>query len=942
MDDFETYINDLKAAVDLIEVIGQDEPLEKHGNSFRGVRHDSLQVTPGKGLWNWHSRHIGGDVFTWLKEIRGWDFKRAVEELARRYNMPVPEWSKEDAQARIVAQARYDAFTVAATYFRGALRNSEAAIRYCKRRGWTGETVRDERIGYWGGDKAALAGEFKLHGIDPASPVARALLAIPAPMIVYVHSEFGSVRYITTRYPAIITETGAAFLVWNAETDTEIPCAFQDEATRKEALKRAREAGKRHYNLPVDLAGGRRAYWNNVAGPGNGDIVVVEGQADAVTLAQWGIPAVALCGVSIDDTVEGARLLHLLARHTTVYWATDCDDAGALAARRAADILGPLIRIVQWPDHDADDWLMHDAEHATAEAAAALLKNARPYVQIYAERIGQLPDYEKPEGLKRLVTLVSRMDDAEQAVWRKALSDAANISVRVYDRLLEVARGAGESDDDDEPEPLPFTAVGGIVDDVLLEMLYIPPEDQPANSIILQGGKTLFAVRHPDKRIETAPHFDHNGTRYYPLMPETPFLREGIVIFPQAIGELLEPHDLIMRIRTLIHKYVDVDEFYETLAAYYVLFTWFYDAFPTLSYLRVKGDAGSGKTRFLEVVGAMCYRTMFMNAGASVSAMFRIMNVVRGTLVLDEGDFQKSDESSDIAKLLNVGNQRRQAHISRSGSKERDFETEFFNVYGPKVISTRKSYDDNAIESRCLTKEMGAPTSRTDIPRNLPDTFWTVEVPALQAALLRYRLEHWSPDINRREIPIDDSVEPRLQQVTDSLKRMVHDPDLLRELNMFIRAYNNQMVLKRGMQTEAKVLEALYILSEIQGDTPESDRDFSLGTIAAIANDMIDYENDEPIEDWSRYKDKERHRKLSAKGTGLYITENLQLRTERKSSDRRRRYHVVWDAARIEALWERFGLVTNEEKMTLMETYWEIQRLVKEHERNLFNQRFPN
>jgi len=90
----------------------------------------------------------------------------------------------------------------------------------------------------------------------------------------------------------------------------------------------------------------------------------------------------------------------------------------------------------------------------------------------------------------------------------------------------------------------------------------------------------------------------------------------------------------------------------------YVLFSWVYDAFNELPYLRLRGDAGSGKTRFLLIVGSLCYKPIFASGASTVSPLFRILDSMRGTLIVDEGDFRFSDEKAELVKILNNGNGR--------------------------------------------------------------------------------------------------------------------------------------------------------------------------------------------------------------------------------------------------------------------------------------------
>ena len=54
---------------------------------------------------------------------------------------------------------------------------------------------------------------------------------------------------------------------------------------------------------------------------------------------------------------------------------------------------------------------------------------------------------------------------------------------------------------------------------------------------------------------------------------------------------------------------------------------------------------------------------------------------------------------------------------------QREFNPQAFQVFGPKIVATRGSYDDKGLESRFLTEEMGSRKLCSDIPINLPDSF---------------------------------------------------------------------------------------------------------------------------------------------------------------------------------------------------------------------------
>src|SRR6185369_5606819 len=153
------------------------------------------------------------------------------------------------------------------------------------------------------------------------------------------------------------------------------------------------------------------------------------------------------------------------------------------------------------------------------------------------------------------------------------------------------------------------------------------------------------------------------------------------------------------------------------------LFSWIYDGFNELPYLRLRGDPGSGKTRFLLTVGSLCYKPMFASGASSVSPLFRIIDAFRGTLIIDEGDFRMSDEKAEIVKILNNGNARGFPVLRTEVTRQREFNPTAYHVFGPKIVATRGYFEDKALESRCLTEEMGLGGLRGDVPISLPEAY---------------------------------------------------------------------------------------------------------------------------------------------------------------------------------------------------------------------------
>src|SRR5579859_1058270 len=127
-------------------------------------------------------------------------------------------------------------------------------------------------------------------------------------------------------------------------------------------------------------------------------------------------------------------------------------------------------------------------------------------------------------------------------------------------------------------------------DGSLVEMLYRP-----------EGQETLFCIWSDGKcRYESA--LLVSGQRLVPYSPHNNLIRNDVVLFPSGPEEYGSDNEIIGEIQSFIHRYVDVTPTFEKLASYYVLFSWVYDGFNELPYLRVRGDYGSGKTRFLLIL----------------------------------------------------------------------------------------------------------------------------------------------------------------------------------------------------------------------------------------------------------------------------------------------------------------------------------------------------
>lgn len=418
--------------------------------------------------------------------------------------------------------------------------------------------------------------------------------------------------------------------------------------------------------------------------------------------------------------------------------------------------------------------------------------------------------------------------------------------------------------------------------------------ETPAVSAVLPDGALLELLHDSAKELtafclyrdgaweRVADFVRADGRRLIPYSPRNNLLAHGVVLFPSFPEEYGSERDLVAAIETHIHRYVDLSPRFERIAAYYVLLTWLYDAFEELPYLRVRGDPGSGKTRFLLAVGSLCYKPIFASGASTVSPLFRILDVMRGTLVIDESDFRFSDERAEVVKVFNNGNVRGFPVLRTEtvpGSKE--FDPRAYHVFGPKIVATRGAFDDAALESRFLTEEMGERPLRSDIPISLPAAHGE-EALRLRNKLLLFRLRHLRKPRDMGAT-VDRGLEPRLNQILAPLLAIAEDEETRRDLRDLARSAQEDLVADRGLGLEAALLG---VLRELWGT----------GGLAPAVKDVA-------VRFAERCGAEFPH--MTAKRTGWLIRKKLGLPTERMGGA----YHLAEGSrTRFEDLCRRYGV----------------------------------
>jgi hypothetical protein len=829
-----TPIDQIKDRLTIVDLVAETYTVTGRGRTRTTTEHDSLILWPATNTWHWFSRGIGGDIFDWVQHTHRIDFAEALRRLADKAGVELRPLTPQEEQARHHQRAHHQILAIAADHHHRILTEHPAADRaraYCADRGWTEDTIRRERIGYVlpqspitnhqsqsPADNNALSTDgtsadtpspewrdlaAQLRQADLLDhPTAKLVLSLPQDMIVYVHQIGGRVHYLSGR---------------SVE-------------------------GKRHYNLPAD----KSTYTNNPAHhdtlhareEGRGGIhLLVEGQADAISLSQFGIEATAFCALDATDGVIPSGITHI---------ALDNDKPGTRKAAALAISLNPLAGVITWPEsarHNQDEHgylTIKDAGDLTKTAITTaditkLINSAPTALEVTARATKDHTGDLRTEAQRHVLDAYLSLDELVQADIKPQLARALDVGVQQLNRMIkarEKEREAEAADDPQESAARDEYSAGGWIGGHLVEQFV------EWNSAGIPTA--YYYIRLPDGTLDRRASINIGGIQYMPINPmDDENISKGTVLFPSGIEEYGSETALLADIRAFLHKWFDMEPFWERIVSYYILFTWFYDAgFETIPYLRALGDYGTGKTRFIESAGFLCYRPMMISGGDSDSVIFRMIDTYHGTMIVDEADFGDSAANALIAKIINMGN-RQLGNIKRLDG-DNDYKVKVFKVFCPKVFAARYEFGDDALGSRCITKFMTKSDPRRDVPRDTDPSFRTA-AQIIRNKLAHYRLKTWRP-VEIDHTLTDYTIMARLSQITLALRTIIKDPEALAELDTYIKLYNQSLIGERRMTDQAIIVHALariYHGLDQPNTMIKVQPDFTLKHIAEVAQELM-------------------------------------------------------------------------------------------------------
>ena len=380
----QSFIQELLARADVVDIVGRYVQLKKGGANFMGLcpfhgeKSPSFSVSPSKQFYHCFGCGKNGNAISFLMDHGGMTFIEAVKDLAQQYGLQVPEDDVSPQDRAKAAQVREQQATLTSVLEKAgiayikALRSSDRAIGYFKGRGVSGEVAKTFGLGYAPEGWRSLASVFPDYN-DP--------LLVESGLVITGEPGEENQAGEAKRYDRF--RDRVMFPIRNVKGEC---IGFGGRVLSDEKPKYLNSPETPVFSKGRELYG---LFEARTALREMGYALVTEGYMDVVALAQHGFAnAVATLG-----TACTADHVQKLFRFTdSVVFSFDGDSAGRRAARKALDAALPFasdVRTVKFlflpAEHDPDSYIRAHGQEGFAEYVSKAVPLSRFMLEAAAE-----------------------------------------------------------------------------------------------------------------------------------------------------------------------------------------------------------------------------------------------------------------------------------------------------------------------------------------------------------------------------------------------------------------------------------------------------------------------------------------------------------------------------------------------------------------------------
>lgn len=428
-------IEEVRSRSDIVDVIGSYVNLKHKGNSysaccpFHHEKTPSFHVSREKQMYHCFGCGVGGNVFTFLMEHENMTFPEAVEELAGKAGVALPERSmSKDEQKRADERTKIKEMNkIAAGYFHYLLKTDHgtAALAYLTNRGLTDETITKFGLGYSDKFSDDLYKYLKSKGYKDEEMIKAGLIK--------VDEKYGPSDRFWNRVMYPIIDPNNRVIGFGGRVMGEgTPKYINSQDTP------VFDKSRNLYGLNLAKKSKRKG------------IIFCEGYMDVISMHQAGFDnAVASLGTALT-----VGQVNLIKRYTDrVYLAYDSDEAGTKAALRVLQIMRefdmPARVISLKPYKDPDELIQNDGKEAFEKRIEEAVSGIMFEIDILEHNYNQNDPQERTEFQKEAAKCLSKiMDPLERDNYIKSVSEKYNIDSKTLKETVTAygAAGAGKVD----------------------------------------------------------------------------------------------------------------------------------------------------------------------------------------------------------------------------------------------------------------------------------------------------------------------------------------------------------------------------------------------------------------------------------------------------------------------------------------------------------------
>lgn len=440
-------IKKIKAAIDIVDVVGEYVDLKQKGANYVGLCpfHDdhtpSFYVSPLRKRCRCFVCDEGSDAIGFLMKKLGISFPEALKKLAEKYSIVIPErylpkdeWIKQkDMEAMLtVNEATME-------YYEACLHNPDetTGINYFRQRGFTYETLKKFHAGY-APVTSDVIGAVKAKGLKTKYLMPTgADVTYKSGSTLHVRNGVGTV-FQTNDGHFIDAFAGRVIFPWINVSGKVVGFGGRklDSATKGVEMKYRNSLDSLIYNKGKELWGLFQA--KNAIIKEN-KVYMVEGYTDVMMFHQIGIEnVVANSGTALNE--EQVKLLSRYTNNVTLIY--DSDKAGINAAQRAITLFlkhGMNVNIVMLPEGEDPDSF---ARNHTAEEVKAYLNDNKQNFVSFLNSILLAPATEIPEKSEAINTILANISLVKDAIPRELyimeLSKVSDIDIQILRNCLDV------------------------------------------------------------------------------------------------------------------------------------------------------------------------------------------------------------------------------------------------------------------------------------------------------------------------------------------------------------------------------------------------------------------------------------------------------------------------------------------------------------------------